>query len=188
MSQSEGNFLELSFQDIFEKSLQIVKAGKYAVKLKKGLSFNEFALYISGLILPQKNEDILVNKISLKVSKDVRKYLQQNSLILSKNTFLNQEATLYQYLSSVSLMYSGYNLASAGLSSFLLNDIKNKKISYLTKNEKHLAILTNTIVCPSLIWFIENKLVEHLSKEANNIFQNAVNIRIKHGGVCIFLT
>ena len=105
--------------------------------MKKRLSFNDFSLYASGIIFPKKNEDILVNKMSFKTSKEVCKYLQQNSLILSTNTFLNQESTLYQYLSAVSLMYGGYNLANAGISSFLLNDIKNKKISFLTKEKKH---------------------------------------------------
>ncbi|GEM_PF-4721903 len=186
MSEEE-NLIELSFNDIFENDIQIRQAGKYEVVLKKGVSLNDLFLYSSGLSAKKINGEILVNGFSVSNDNFARRYLQQNALFLSGDTFLFPQASVYQQLKAISLMYGGYNLADAGISSFSINELRDRKISTLNKEERKIIILSFVVVCPSLIWFIHKDLLNSLPKKFNDVFENALNIRIKHGGACLIV-
>ena len=180
--------LELKFFGFFEKNLTINKANKYEVKLKKGLKFNDLALIMSSSIplkYYDKKYDIVLNGFSIKKDSIVKKFLQQNTLFLDNNMLLMNNLSTHENLKIVSLMFSGFNLSDACLSSFLMKDLKDKKIKYLTAEQKDMTILSYTVCCPTIIWCIDGQLLKDLSKEKMNIFQNDVKIRIKHGGIVI---
>ena len=67
----------------------------------------------------------------------------------------------------------------------MTKEIENRKIKFLTQNQQKMVYLASTIACPSIIWFIDIRLVENLSNEQKYYVNNAMNIRIKHGGAVV---
>lgn len=179
--------LEIKIIGFFDKDLIITEAKKYELKMKKGLNFDDIASIFSAIKKLSQNDDkdIILNGFSIKNDKIVAKYLQQNCLILGKNTFLDANLSVYDNIKIVSVMYSGYNLADACLSSFNIKELADKKVSELTNEERKIVILSYTVCCPAIIWLIDNALLENLSKDKFEIVENAILIRLKHGGVVL---
>lgn len=187
MVENGEKLIELSFNDIFANNIQIRQAGKYEAVLKKRISFNDLCLYSSGFFSKKIKGEILVNGFSVQNDNFARRYLQQNTLFLFEKTFLLQEVSVYQQLKSISLIYGGYNLADAGISSFSINELRDRKVSTLNEDDRKIVILSFVVVCPSLIWFIHKDLLNSLPKKFSDVFENALNIRIKHGGACLMI-
>ena len=57
----------------------------------------------------------------------------------------------------------------------------------MNKLKKQLAILSYVVCCPALIWVIDNELLENLDEKQQFLFENAVKIRIKQGGVVLIV-
>ena len=183
-AETEQSELEIKITGFFEEDLVINTAKKYEAKLKNGLSFNDFAYVFSSLRKLKKDDvkDIFVNGFSIKDDVMVAKYLQQNCLILNKNMFLDNNLTVYDNIKIISLMYCGYNLADACLSSFMIKDLANMKAGLLTNEDRNMVILSYTVCCPAIIWIIDSSLIQEISKNKLEIVENAIKIRLKHGG------
>ena len=179
--------LEIKIIGFFDKDLIITEAKKYELKMKKGLNFDDIASIFSAIKKLSQNDDkdIILNGFSIKNDKIVAKYLQQNCLILGKNAFLDANLSVYDNIKIVSIMYAGYNLADACLSSFNIKELADKKVYELTNEEQKIVILSYTVCCPAIIWLIDNALLEKLSKDKFKIVENAISIRLKHGGVVL---
>ena len=83
-------------------------------------------------------------------------------------------------------MYKGYNLSPAVIHSFMFNDIEKNNTNTLSQAQIDLIVLSYVVACPALIWFVDKELITILTEEQKLIFENAVKIRIKQGGDCIF--
>ena len=179
--------LEIKIIGFFDKDLIITEAKKYELTMKNGLNFDDIASVFSFTKKLHKddNKDIVVNGFSVKNDKMVTKYLQQNCLILSKNAFLDTNLSVYDNIKIVSVMYSGYNLADAFLSSFNIKELADKKVSELTNEERKIVILSYTVCCPAIIWLIDDVLFKNLSNDKLEIIENAIKIRLKHGGAVL---
>lgn len=186
---NDAQCLELKITGFLENDLTINEAGKYYLKLKNGVNFSDLTNVIIST-KKQKNKkeeyyDIFLNDFSVKNDYFAKRFLQQNTLILDQNMLLIDNLTVKENLKIVSLMFLGYDLSNACLSSFLIKDIKDKKVSNLTINQKKMLILSYTICYSLIIWFIDCKLLDRLSKDELSIFDNAVKIRVKHGGIVL---
>ena len=188
--QKENNLLlELKINNFFETNVVINEAKKYEVKLKNGLKFRDLACFFSAINRSKiykkiyKEQDIVLNSFSIKKDRAVMRFLQQNSLILDKNMFLDGSLTVKENIKIVSFMFTGYDLSEACLSSFSIKTIANKAVGTLQKSLRQMVILSYLVCCPSIIWVIDNELLTGLSKNELEFFENAVKIRIKHGGV-----
>lgn len=148
----------------------------------------EFIYFITGLHRRcKKKQDILLSNISIKKNKNIAKYLKQNLLILFHNTFLPQGLSVKQYIQLMSLMYCNFDLSDATINSFFMKEIENVKIHNLSIEQKQLVILSLVVCCPNIIWIIDKELIKNLSQDSKSIFDNAVKIRLKQGGVVIFI-
>ena len=205
------NLIDIKITGFFEEDIVLKEAKLYKATLKKNISFEYFGAVITGIINEKKTkkkvqmvdyksiknnkinssqsqtQDVEINGISMKVDYDIKKYIQNNVLFLSKKTFLLNELSVKDNIKSASLNYSGYDLSDACLSSFMIKDIAYKKVEKLSLNEKCLVVLSLVVCCPALIWFINNDLLINLSKEQYSIFENALKIRLKHGGLCLVI-
>ena len=182
--------LDLKFIGFSSKILHIHEAGKYEIELNNKISKSLFYQILSGLnnkYVKKMDEDILLNGISIKKDKIVSKFIQKNAVFLKKNTFLYEDLTLRKNLKIISLMYKGFDLSNATIHSFMFQDIADKKVQELTQKEKQLAILSYVVCCPALIWVIDNELLENLDEKQQFLFENAVKIRIKQGGIILVL-
>ena len=181
--------LEIKISGFFTQELVIIEAKKYYVKLKDGINFNDLVCAFTSTTTTNNNDDrdIFLNSFSIKNDIAVKKYLQQNCLILDENMFLNDNLTFAENIKIVSFLFSGYNLTEACLSSFGIKELGNKKVKDLTPEQKKIAILSYTICCPSIIWIIDNILIKNLNNKLLDFFENAVKIRVKHGGVVLIV-
>ena len=166
-----------------KEKLEIVKAKtyKYLIEDKKK---KEFLDALSSLSV-SKNVDVEYDNFSYKRNKIYAKDFQNNSLFLSYPPCIDDNLTPKQQLKVFSLMHAGYDLSEAAIMSYGLKDIKNTKIKYLTQNQQKMVYLASTIACPSIIWFIDIRLVENLSNEQKYYVNNAMSIRLKHGGAVV---
>ncbi len=198
MNIKDNNFLnndvqclELKITGFLENDLTINEAGKYDLKLKNGVNFSDLInIIISTKKQKNKKEEyynIFLNDFSVKNDYLAKRFLQQNTLILEQNMLLIDNLTVKENLKIVSLMFLGYDLSDACLSSFLIKDIKDKKVCNLTINQKKMLILSYTVCSSLIIWFIDCKLLNGLSKDELSIFENAVKIRVKHGGIVLIV-
>ena len=180
--------LDLKIVGFSQKILHIQEAGKYELALNNDTTLQELLLILSGLsrIKSNQNQDILLNGISINEDKIVAKFIQKNAVFLAKNTFYSKNTTLQNNIKLISLMYKGYNLSPAVIHSFMFNDIEKTNINTLSQTQLDLMILSYVVACPALIWFIDKELIANLTNEQKLIFENAVKIRIKQGGVCVF--
>ena len=180
--------LDLKIVGFSQKILHIHEAGKYELTLNNDTTLQELLLILSGLsmIKSNQNQDILLNGISINEDKIVAKFIQKNAVFLTKNTFYCKNTTLQNNIKLISLMYKGYNLSPAVINSFMFNDIEKTNINKLSPSQIDLMVLSYVVACPALIWFIDKELIANLTNEQKLIFENAVKIRIKQGGVCIF--
>ena len=180
--------LELKINGFFETDITINTAGKFETKLADKTTFNSLASVISANVnLQNTNQDIILNGYSIKNDRTVKKYLQQNCLIIDENVCLLQRLSTKDNLKLVSILFSGFDLSHACLSAFSLKNIENVEIHNLTQNQKQMIILAYTICCPSIIWIIKNTLLKGLDNDELALFNNTMNIRIKHGGVAIIV-
>ena len=182
--------LDLKFIGFSNNILHIHEAGKYEIELKNTISKSLFYQILSGLnnkYVKQMSEDILLNGISIKEDKIVSKFIQKNAVFLTKKTFLHEEMKLKENLKIISLMYKGFNLSDATIHSFMFQEIADKKVKELTKQEKQLIVLSYVVCCPALIWIIDNELLDDLEEQQKFLFENAVKIRIKQGGVVLMV-
>ena len=150
------------------------------------LNKKDLILAISG-INTNFSGDIKVDGISIKNNKYIAKYLQSSSLILTQQTFLHPNLTLWQNLKIISLMYANYDLSQATMSSFSMKDFANTKIKNLSKNKKQLAILSLSVACPAMLWVVDKSLLSGLTKEETALWENVVKIRTKHGGAIVLM-
>lgn len=190
--RQENNLsLELEVNNFFETNLVINEAKKHEVKLKNGLKFCDLACFFSAINRSKiynriyEEQDIILNGFSIKKDRAIMRYLQQNSLILDKNMFLDESLTVKENIKIVSLMFAGYDLSEACLSAFSIKTIANRAVGTLQKSLRQMVILSYLVCCPSIIWIIDNELLTGLSKNELEFFENAVKIRVKHGGVVI---
>ena len=150
------------------------------------LNKKDLILAISG-INTNFSGDIKVDGISIKNNRYIAKYLQSSSLILTQQTFLHPNLTLWQNLKIISLMYANYDLSQATMSSFSMKDFANTKIKNLSKNKKQLAILSLSVACPAMLWVVDKSLLSGLTKEETALWENVVKIRTKHGGAIVLM-
>ena len=180
--------LDLKIVGFSQKILHIHEAGKYDLELNQNTTLHDLILILSGLKKTNKtqNQDILLNGISINEDRIVAKFIQKNAVFLTKNTFFCNHTTLQNNLKMISLMYKCYDLSNAVIHSFMFNDIEKTNINTLSQTQLDLMILSYVVACPALIWFIDKELISILTDEQKLIFENAVKIRIKQGGVCVF--
>lgn len=178
--------LKIEIKGFFKNDISITDAKVYEVELKDNLNFNYLSNIITSLNKLKKNDDkdILINDFSMKNTYIARKYLQQNCLILTKNSlFFDENLSVEDNIKVVSYMFTGFDLSQATASSFNIKDVIKTKVKDLSSENKKLLLLSYCVACPEIIWFVDYKLLEDLSKEGLELFQNAVKIRVKHGGV-----
>ena len=188
-TQTEISDLEIKFLNCFNEDVVINKSGRYELKLNNDLNFDEFSFFISSCKrISVKNEtDICLNDFSIKNDKMVKKYLQQNCLILSNKSFINDNLSVNENIRIVSLLFTGYDLSNACVSSFGMQNIANNKVKILTDAQKNMMILSYTVCCPSIIWIINKSLLSCLFENELGFFENAVKIRVKHGGIVLLI-
>lgn len=186
-TQYTENTLTMTISGFSAKPIIIKEAKSYTLKTKNNHDKRVFFNAITGNVL-DFNGDILVDDFSTKNTYFVRKYLKQNCLCLTKNTYLNNNLTLKQNLKIISLTYSAFDLSDASISSFLMKELANTKIKNLTTQQKNLAILSYTVCCPAIIWVIDNELLAGIDIKQKEIFNNALKIRTKHGGIAIIVS
>ncbi len=189
------DILTLKITGFFKKDIVIREAKKYSAKLKDKKNMSDLFTVFSGIdkttklvnLMKKNNYDLTVNCNSIKTDKNARIYIQQNSLFLTNSTFLDKELTVRENIKIVSLMYTGYDLSNASLSSFSLSGIADEKVSSLTQEQKNITILSYTVACPAIFWLIDGRITKSLSKANRYIFDNVVNIRTRHGGAVLII-
>ena len=186
-TQYTEHTLTMTISGFSAKPMIIKEAKSYNLKTKNNHEKQVFFNAITGNIT-DFNGDILVDDFSVKNSRFVKKYLKQNCLCLTENAYLDKNLTLKQNLQVISLIYSAFDLSNASISSFLMKEFANTEIKKLTKQQKNLAILSYTVCCPAIIWVIDNELLVNIDEEQKEIFNNALKIRTKHGGVAIIVS
>ena len=181
--EPQQDALTIEISGFFDKALTIHEAKVYNTEC---LHKKDLILAISGI---NKNfsGDIKVDGVSIKNNRYIAKYLQSSSLILTQQTFLHPNLTLRQNLKIISLMYANYDLSQATMSSFSMKEFANTKIKNLPKNKKQLAILSLSVACPAMLWFIDKSLLSCLTKEETALWENVVKIRTKHGGAIVLM-
>ena len=181
--EPQQDALTIEISGFFDKTLTIHEAKVYNTEC---LNKKDLILAISGI---NKNfsGDIKVDGISIKNNRYIAKYLQSSSLILTQQTFLHPNLTLWQNLKIISLMYANYDLSQATMSSFSMKDFANTKIKNLSKNKKQLAILSLSVACPAMLWVVDKSLLFGLTKEETALWENVVKIRTKHGGAIVLM-
>lgn len=183
---NQDNLITLTFKGFSKDDIIINEAKEYRIKCNNNKKFFLFASGIKKMYFT--DIDILINGLSIKKFYYAQRYIKENSLFLSYDTiFLPKKLTIKKYLQLISLMYCNFDLSNATLSSFSMNDLSNIMIKNLTKEQKQMLILSLVVACPNVIWFIDNRLLSGLTKEKMSLFKNAVKIRLKQGGVVIYL-
>ena len=186
--QSKNQLIDIEFSGFFENNLVVNEAKIYNAKLTKGISFSNFAKILSCVYKIKNNGDIRINGISIQEDKIAKRYIQNNTLILKEGfIFLHPDLSLKDNIKIASLLHCGFDLSNATLSSFLMKDFENVKVFYLTKEQKQMAILSYCVACPSILWVIDSCLINNLSEQNREIFENTLKIRLKHGGAVIFV-
>ena len=181
--ETKTAYLNIKITAFGKEKLEIVKAKtyKYLIEDKKKKEFLDALSSLSA----SKNVDVEYDNFSYKRNKIYAKDFQNNSLFLSYPPCIDDNLTPKQQLKVFSLMHAGYDLSDAAIMSYGLKDIKNTKIKYLTQNQQKMVYLASTIACPSIIWFIDVRLVENLSNDQKYYVNNAMSIRLKHGGAVV---
>ena len=181
--ETENAYLNIKITAFGKERLEIVEAKTYKYLIEDNKK-KEFLDALSSLST-SKNVDVKYDNFSYKSSEVYAKDFQNNSLFLSYPPCIDDNLTPKQQLKVFSLMHAGYDLSEAAIMSFGLKEIENRKIKFLTQNQQKMVYLASTIACPSIIWFIDIRLVENLSNEQKYYVNNAMNIRIKHGGAVV---
>lgn len=172
-----------------DKNIKIDKADAYRLQLKNKNAFNALIDVCLGRKVSNKDYDIKINDASSKEHFIIRKYLQQNCLILMrKNLFCDKNISVKENIKIVSQLYSGFDLSDACISSFILEDVKNESVNKLSTTRQDLMLLSYVVCCPAIIWIIDDKLLNELNEKEKSIFENAVKIRKKHGGVILIVS
>lgn len=181
--ETKTAYLNIKITAFGKEKLEIVNAKtyKYLIEDKKKKEFLDALSSLSA----SKNVDVEYDNVSYKKNKIYAQDFQNNSLFLSYPPCIDDNLTPKQQLKVFSLMHTGYDLSEAAIMSYGLKDIKNTKIKYLTQNQQKMVYLASTIACPSIIWFIDIRLVENLSNDQKYYVNNAMSIRIKHGGAVV---
>ena len=176
-------YLNIKITAFGKEKLEIVNAKtyKYLIEDKKKKEFLDALSSLSA----SKNVDVEYDNVSYKKNKIYAQDFQNNSLFLSYPPCIDDNLTPKQQLKVFSLMHAGYDLSEAAIMSYGLKDIENTKIKYLTQNQQKMVYLASTIACPSIIWFIDIRLVENLSNDQRYYVNNAMSIRLKHGGAVV---
>ena len=170
---NQDNLITLTFKGFSKDDIIINEAKEYRIKCNNNKNFFLFASGIKKMYFT--DIDILINGLSIKKFYYAQRYIKENSLFLSYDTiFLPKKLTIKKYLQLISLMYCNF-------------DLSNIMIKNLTKEQKQMLILSLVVACPNVIWFIDNRLLSGLTKEKMSLFKNAVKIRLKQGGVVIYL-
>ncbi len=184
-SYKDDNILKIEIIGFSKENFLIEEAKIYNFDCNNK---DDFIYFITGLYRRcNKKQDILLSDISIKKNKNIAKYLKQNLLVLTHNTYLPQELSVKQYIKLMSLMYCNFDLSDATINSFFMKKIENIKIQHLSIEKKQLVILSLVVCCPNIIWIIDNELIKNLSTDSKSIFDNAVKIRLKQGGAVIFI-
>lgn len=181
--ETENAYLNIEIKAFDKEPLKIVEAKtyKYLIDNDKKKTFLNALSYLCT----DKNVDVKYDDFSFKYDKVYSKDFQSNSLFLSYPPCIDERLTPKQQLKVFSLMHAGYDLSEAAIMSFGLKEIENTKIKYLTQNQQKMVYLASTIACPSIIWFIDIRLVENLSNDQKYYVNNAMSIRLKHGGAVV---
>lgn len=130
--------------------------------------------------------DIYLNNISFKNDVLVQQYIQKHSLFLF-DFFVQEELTVAENINLFSSLWRQKELEKITLSAFFLDEIQNQKTKHINQQQKAMLNLTKLTACPAYMWFIDKKLLQHLSEENLYIINNIINIRIKQGGICLIL-
>ena len=181
--ETENAYLNIKLTAFGKERLEIVEAKTYKYLIEDNKK-KEFLDALSSLST-SKNVDVKYDNFSYKSSEVYAKDFQNNSLFLSYPPCIDDNLTPKQQLKVFSLMHAGYDLSEAAIMSFGLKEIENRKIKFLTQNQQKMVYLASTIACPSIIWFIDVRLVENLSNDQKYYVNNAMSIRIKHGGAVV---
>ncbi|MBR1429376.1 MAG: hypothetical protein IJ590_03935 [Rickettsiales bacterium] len=181
--ETKTSYLNIKITAFGKGRLEIVEAKtyKYLIEDKKKKEFLDALSYL----LTSKNVEVKYDNFSYKNNKIYARDFQSNSLFLSYPPCIDDNLTPKQQLKVFSLMHAGYDLSEAAIMSYGLKDIENTKIKYLTQNQQKMVYLASTIACPSILWFIDVRLVENLSNDQKYYINNAMSIRIKHGGAVV---
>ena len=181
--ETKTYYLNIKITAFGKERLEIVEAKtyKYLIEDKKKKEFLDALSYL----LTSKNVEVKYDNFSYKNNKIYARDFQSNSLFLSYPPCIDDNLTPKQQLKVFSLMHAGYDLSEAAIMSYGLKDIENTKIKYLTQNQQKMVYLASTIACPSILWFIDVRLVENLSNDQKYYINNAMSIRIKHGGAVV---
>ena len=176
-------YLNIKITAFGKEQLEIVEAKtyKYLIEDNKKKTFLNALSYLCT----DKNIDVKYDDFSYKSNKMYARDFQSNSLFLSYPPCIDERLTPKQQLKVFSLLHAGYDLSEAAIMSFGLKEIENTKIKFLTQNQQKMVYLASTIACPSILWFIDVRLVENLSKEQKYYVNNAMSIRLKHGGAVV---
>ena len=181
--ETKTGYLHIEIKAFDKEPLKIVEAKtyKYLIDNDKKKTFLNALSYLCT----DKNVDVKYDDFSFKYDKIYAQDFQSNSLFLSYPPCIDERLTPKQQLRVFSLLHAGYDLSEAAIMSYGLKDIENTKIKYLTQNQQKMVYLASTIACPSIIWFIDVRLVENLSNDQKYYVNNAMSIRLKHGGAVV---
>lgn len=182
-TKTEDGYLNIEIVAFDKEPLKIVEAKtyKYLIENSKKKTFLNALSYLCT----DKNVDVKYDNFSYKDNKIYSKDFQSNSLFLSYPPCIDEHLTPKQQLQVFSFLHAGYDLSEAAIMSFGLKEIENTKIKFLTQNQQKMVYLASTIACPSIIWFIDIRLVENLSNDQKYYVNNAMSIRLKHGGAVV---
>ena len=181
--ETETAYLNIKITAFGKEQLEIVEAKtyKYLIDNDKKKTFLNALSYLCT----DKNIDVKYDNFSYKSNKIYARDFQSNSLFLSYPPCIDERLTPKQQLRVFSFLHAGYDLSEAAIMSFGLKEIENTKIKFLTQNQQKMVYLASTIACPSILWFIDVRLVENLSNDQKYYVNNAMSIRLKHGGAVV---
>jgi ABC-type transport system involved in cytochrome c biogenesis ATPase subunit len=165
-------------------NLEIKKADLYEIDVDKE---NRNILFLTIASLCDRYQgDILLNNLSIKSEKIVKRYLQKHTLIISDNNFLFSDLTVRENISIISKLWSTADLSEMVLEVFNFQDIAYLKAKDITEQQSRMLSLSRIVSCPSHFWLI-NKEVLPEEKKDKEIIDNAMNIRIKQNGAIVIL-
>ena len=167
-----------SYQNI-NISLTISSSGLFIFKGEDKI-ISHILRAITGLDQKQKNKILWNNQ---KISEIYYLYSSDINFI-TKKTSLDQELTIKQNLNFLASLTETKILIDSAILYFELDDILDKKIKNLTKEEIQRVKLSQLIFSPKTIWILENP-EQFLSQKWQEKLFNLIATRIKEGGIVI---
>ena len=162
-----------------------------------------FSIFLSGFCILDGNDHI-ANRILKSIAgldkKTIDQILWNNQKIseiyylyssdinfIPKKLSLDQELTVIQNLNFLSHLTETNILINSAILYFELDNILNKKVKFLTKEEIQRVKLSQLIFSPKTIWLLERS-DQFLSQKWQEKLFNLISTRIKENGIVIMVS